>query len=237
MQNLVEQAQAFAQDMQDLVNSTICSDFSLETISISENAVQILSKPSGGTMSAKSISLPIETSPLVNDEPVLGLKLAYTVEADPKSSYLRVRNSAAAITMIQENERPVIRLEFERDKGIEPGEISKRAHGRHAAHFQIHGVSADLSYIWGLTGRHTKRNLESLHIPVGGRRFRPTMEDLIEFLYLEKIVLGLKDGGQSALEAGRKKWFSIQLASTIRSNQLEAIKILETEGFRISKLN
>ncbi len=233
MDPLVEKAQRFAQEIEDLVNKTICTDFRLETLQTVPGQVQIVSKPMSEAISLKPVSHPIEFSQLVRGKPVLGIKLGYSVELDSKTKDLRVRTSSAAITLIQEKEKPIIRLEFERDQGLEPGKISARKHSRHAAHVHIHGTSADLSYIWGLHGRHAKRDLESLHIPVGGRRFRPTIEDLIEFLCQEEIINGIKPGGLKALEQGRTRWLAIQLTSTIRGNLPEAIKIIEAEGYTV----
>jgi hypothetical protein len=228
--DLIQRAQTFAFEIQDLVNRTICTGFQLETRQVdAANAVQIVTV-APGKPSAISVSHPIERSKAVNGERVLGFKVSYTVDLDPNSHHLRVKTSQASVTLIQENQRPLIRLEYERGQGIEPGELALRAHTRHAAHVQIHGTSADLSYIWGLNGRHTKRTLEALHIPVGGRRYRPSIEDFIEFLYLEKLVTGLKPGGQDAIDEGRLRWFEIQLASTIRSNPEFAIQTLKSMG-------
>jgi len=54
-----------------------------------------------------------------------------------------------------------------------------------------------------------------LHLPVGGRRFRPTLEDLIEFLITERLVKG-KQGWQQALGASRNQFSVKQMRALIR---------------------
>ena len=48
------------------------------------------------------------------------------------------------------------------------------------AHFQINGTSDSLDTVYDRVG--IPADLKSLHFPVGGKRFRPTLEELIEFL-------------------------------------------------------
>ncbi|GAA0258700.1 hypothetical protein [Cryptosporangium japonicum] len=78
---------------------------------------------------------------------------------------------------------------------------------------QVDGQSADLLEYTALLGR--KRDLPKLHFPVGGRRFRPTVEDVIEFLVVEKLVEA-SDGWQDVVEASRADFQRRQLRAAIR---------------------
>ena len=69
--------------------------------------------------------------------------------------------------------------------------------------------------------RRSKRSLENLHLPVGGRRLRPTLEDLIEFVITERLVKG-KDGWQEALRPSREAFSVIQMRALIRHYPTEA---------------
>ena len=59
------------------------------------------------------------------------------------------------------------------------------------------------------------RPLGALHFPVGGKRFRPCLEDVIEFLAVERIVQK-KDGYEKLLEAGRERFRRNQLMAAMR---------------------
>ena len=66
-----------------------------------------------------------------------------------------------------------------------------------------------------------KRSFEDLHLPVGGRRFRPTLEDLIEFLITERLVRG-REGWQQALTMSRNEFSVNQMRALIRRFPTEA---------------
>ena len=97
-----------------------------------------------------------------------------------------------ALVIDEATARPAVRLEYDRDFGSEPDDTRLGVHRRSAAHVQIHGASEELAYAQAVSGLRLRR-LEMFHIPVGGRRFRPTLEDFIEFLHAEKLIW-LHDG-------------------------------------------
>jgi hypothetical protein len=52
--------------------------------------------------------------------------------------------------------------------------------------------------------------LDRLHFPVGGRRFRPILEDVIEFLIVERLARA-RDGWADVLSQERDRYYGIQL--------------------------
>ena len=62
-----------------------------------------------------------------------------------------------------------------------------------------------------------KRVVADLHLPVGGRRFRPSLEDIIEFLIVEKIAAG-RAGWEQRVNATRDSFQERQLRAAIRRN-------------------
>jgi hypothetical protein len=129
-------------------------------------------------------------------EPMLWIKAAFQVNLDETSEYLAVQQSVFALVVDDRTQRPVIRLEFERGGGNEPDDDTPGRHSRPAAHVQIHGASEELAYVQGLNHQTKLRGLENFHIPVGGRRFRPSLEDFIEFLHAERLIPQPNDGWQ-----------------------------------------
>lgn len=55
------------------------------------------------------------------------------------------------------------------------------------AHLHIHGKCDRLQKLLD-DGNRSKNRPSDLHFPVGGRRFRPCLEDIIEFCILERLV-------------------------------------------------
>src|SRR5665811_2281160 len=62
-----------------------------------------------------------------------------------------------------------------------------------------------------------ERTLAKLHLPVGGRRFRPTMEDIIEFVVSERLVVP-RPGWEAAVHESRANFQEKQLRAAIRRN-------------------
>ncbi|WP_432828942.1 hypothetical protein [Dactylosporangium sp. CA-092794] len=88
------------------------------------------------------------------------------------------------------------------------------------AHLQVYGRNADLEEVLESVGRKRAR-LHQLHLPVGGRRFRPALEDLIEFLIDERLVEA-KPGSKQALERSRGAYHDVQLLAAIRRRPAKA---------------
>ena len=124
----------------------------------------------------------------------------------------------------------------DRDRGNEPDDSTPGLHRRSAAHIQIHGSSEELAYIQGLQGNKTLRTLDKFHIPVGGRRFRPTLEDFIEFLWSERLIGPLHAGWQQVLALHRANWLDLQLRAAVRGDPITAIAQLEIIGYKVNPL-
>jgi hypothetical protein len=73
------------------------------------------------------------------------------------------------------------------------------------------------------------RPLKDFHFPVGGRRFRPSLEDVIEFLVAERLA-SPRTGWESAVEEHRAKWEDRQLRAAVCRNPDVAIAQLREQG-------
>lgn len=87
------------------------------------------------------------------------------------------------------------------------------AHGYPAAHVQVNGHSPALDEL--CQRAEVRKELKDLHLPVGGRRFRPTLEDLIEFLIIEGFAEARSDW-RRVLERPRRAWEERQLRAAVR---------------------
>jgi hypothetical protein len=73
-----------------------------------------------------------------------------------------------------------------------------------------------------------------LHLPVGGRRFRPTIEDFIELLVDEKLARP-KNGWRQVIAEGRKDFEERQLRAAVRRNPAPAVDQLLAMGYRVDE--
>jgi hypothetical protein len=112
----------------------------------------------------------------------------------------------------------LLHYDYEREKGDDYPE----------AHLQVCATSPTWE---GLTASYGSRGraLERLHLPVGGRRYRPTVEDLIEFLITEKLATG-RTGWRKHVRRGRARFEESQLRAAVRRNPEAVIAILREEG-------
>jgi hypothetical protein len=74
------------------------------------------------------------------------------------------------------------------------------------------------------------RTLGRFHFPVGGRRFRPTLEDLIEFLVVEGLVDSYANWRTVLLEH-RGRWERLQLQAAVRRDSEAAADALTDLGW------
>jgi hypothetical protein len=73
--------------------------------------------------------------------------------------------------------------------------------------------------------RGDERPFDRLHLPVGGRRYRPALEDLVEFLIAEKIAEA-RDGALTVINESRERFMEKQLRAAIRRRPEVALDVL-----------
>jgi len=160
--------------------------------------------------------------------PALFLNAHYTVEMSPTGGHLRVAGSTvglwADVTGGRKRPRPLVRVEYDR------GQLG---HGRAAAHVHLHANSPELAWMYGSSGRPAP-DLHALHFPVGGRRFRPTLEEFLLFLDREDLFNDWKEGWKPRLVRSLEAWERRQARATARQFPEEAIGALETLGYSVT---
>jgi hypothetical protein len=71
-----------------------------------------------------------------------------------------------------------------------------------------------------------------LHLPVGGPRFRPCLEDVLEFLVTD-LAVDCSAGWRDAIVQGRQVWRDRQLRAAVSDNPLAAIDSLSEMGYEV----
>ncbi|MAT05929.1 MAG: hypothetical protein CL424_12895 [Acidimicrobiaceae bacterium] len=233
MADLAEEAETFAAILTDVVNGTIATGVRF-VVTPFEGPIELAWVFPQGSTPAKVALIPIVGGLADGQAPRLWLRTMFQVRLDDTEDHLAVHRSVFGLVIDEASGRPAIRVEYDRDQGNEPDDQTPATHRRSAAHVQIHGSSEELAYVQGLNGDGRLRGLEQFHIPVGGRRFRPSLEDFIEFLWAERLIPGLHDGWQDVLTRHRTNWLSLQLRAAVRNDPDTAIAQLETMGYTVT---
>ncbi|MCG7255337.1 hypothetical protein MHK13_11505 [Corynebacterium hadale] len=155
---------------------------------------------------------------------LFGVIVRYELAKDRSESVLAVKSSKFEIRVAT---APGIRFEYERDYTSAP-----------CAHIHYSGVAGLLSPALMHNFRSSNRNprkkgrLEELHLPVGGKRFRPSLEDFLFFVVAECGFRG-KPGWESNLLARRQKWLEKQTSAAVRDFPHAAARELRSLGFSV----
>ncbi|WP_295627423.1 hypothetical protein [uncultured Corynebacterium sp.] len=120
--------------------------------------------------------------------------------------------------------KPAIRFEYERDKSNVP-----------AAHIHVHGVGGLLSPGLMKNGKKGSPNgdWQNLHLPVGGHRFRPSLEDFLYFVIDECGFRG-RAGWENTLLESRESWLDKQCSAATRDAPDVAAEALRDLGYEVT---
>jgi hypothetical protein len=75
--------------------------------------------------------------------------------------------------------------------------------------------------------------MSALHIPVGGARFRPCIEDVVQSI-AEDLRVDMLPTWRAAVEGGRQRWRERQVRATVRDWQSVAVDELRTLGYGVA---
>lgn len=196
----------FAADLTGVLNATICDGIRLNVVDRSAEGVAWVG------YDIKKFRLQTERAFLIGSPSVgLHLGLSYRLQADDDRKYLSVVSSFNGLFLDAAMNKELLHIDYERDK----------ADGYPEAHLQVDASSAHWTALLSASPEAAS-TLKKLHLPVGGRRFRPTLEDLIEFVVVEGLV-SPRSGWNAALEEARDEFRVKQLRAMIRRN-LEVAK-------------
>jgi hypothetical protein len=151
--------------------------------------------------------------------------MSFTLTTDEFGEHLMVRSSYVGIFRDQKLEQCLLHYDYERNK----------REGYPESHLQ---VPADSEHWRALLDGSPQAadNLGKLHLPAGTRRFRPTVEDVIEFIIVERIAEA-RDGWQRTLNASRDRFHRRQLQAAVRRHPDIAAEQLREQGYRVEPVD
>lgn len=229
MSELLEtEASTFATDLTDLIQGCIDSAPRFVVVNASNDKQRRIGpepfEPGHGSGAGFGF-VPLVRERDEGDEPRLMLKIEFRVSLDRQSEHLAVQQSTFGLWVRPDPERgprPVFRIEHDREATTKP-----------SAHIHLHAESVELGWIYGTAGLALPR-LQEIHFPVGGRRFRPTVEELLGFLNREKLFTDWRPGWNTILDQSLEAWNKRQAQATVRNNSEAAIEQLERMGYQVA---
>lgn len=182
-----------------------------------------------GTAGLSSINFVADLK--VNQAPQIRLQVSLVLRLSTDKKYLAVLNSEFHVKLIDES-APIFHYDFQNNPRSEIP----------AAHVNIHASNQPLLRLMNSAGSMSRAKLREknirrgrkpqpseLHFPVGGTRFRPCLEDVLQFLIYE-LGVDRVAGWRQVLEEGRSNWREKQLATSIVDNPMVAIRALQDLG-------
>lgn len=168
----------------------------------------------------------------VEKEPLFRLTVAYKCSLDSAGHYLAIDDAKVKVYAVGDGQ-PLFRYEYDRDA----------VDDMPAAHIQLHAHRDAFAHVMSKAGISTARGkrratlgelprIADLHFPVGGHRFRPCIEDVLEMLVTE-FGVDSTVSGRRALRDGREVWRRAQIGTVVRDAPNEAIRVLENLGYRV----
>lgn len=214
--DLSKQAKTFAGELKDLLNGTVTDGISLSVMMDVLGRAVIGYRLARDDLHGRAIDLTVTGSPAR-----LRLRLHHTLVLDESNQHLTTNKNTYTLVTADED-LAVLTYDYVRDP---PNKYPE-------AHLHIDGEAQGLQRLLDLSDRAKSRPAD-LHLPVGGRRYRPSLEDLIEFCILEELVTP-RPGWQNALDASRDRFHTQQLRAAVRRKPDEAASVLRDIGWTAS---
>lgn len=149
------------------------------------------------------------------------LSANYKLCVDSYGTHIAVEHSSFVLKA-KLDRAPIIRWDYDRDARSKP-----------RSHVQVTARRGALSHILSRLDHETPHSIESLHVPMGGERFRPCLEDIIEFLIRDCGFQGAT-GWENVIQNGRARWRRIQTRAVVRDSPAEAVAELESLGYQVT---
>ncbi|MEU4154786.1 hypothetical protein [Streptomyces antimycoticus] len=165
----------------------------------------------------------------VNKEPVISLMIRYYCCWDGSSTFLATDQADIHVHYAGISD-PLIRFEYVRRSKEPPG-----------AHIQVHAHRDEMAYLLRLADagrpkqgfrRRKLPRLSEMHLPVGGHRMRPSLEDVLLFLKRE-FAIDTAPAWRTVIDDHLKSWREIQLMSAVRDAPEAAAEVLRLLGYTV----
>ncbi|MGJ0388769.1 hypothetical protein OD997_06220 [Microbacterium sp. CGR1] len=224
-ERVTRQAQDFAERIAHTIRSTLPGDPVIAALREPTGRVQITAVEVD--TNGNPTSVPTEMPLFIAKEKVARWRLSMSMQLDWTNKFLKTRASALALTSEYES-APLARLEY-----------LSTTHTAPVSHWQFHAERGAFSHLLARASSNSRyvtgrpHSLSTLHFPVGGERYRPSIEDFIEFL-IRECGVDPQPGWEAAVQEGREIWRRMQTRTVVRDLQAEAAQTLKDLGWTVT---
>lgn len=174
---------------------------------------------------------------VVQGRRLLSLDFLYRCQFDHTNNYLAIHTSEVKVFAGPKPKgAPLFQYDYVRDQ---------KSH-LPSAHFQVHAHRDEFTQAMtlaavarakhrqlGRDGDFKSARLSSIHFPVGGSRFRPCLEDVLQMLATE-FGVETPVGWRQQLELSRERYRRRQAGAVVRDCPSEAARVLRSLGYEVS---
>jgi hypothetical protein len=158
----------------------------------------------------------------VNGKQIARLLVEYRCTLSDASKLLAVKKSIFKV-ILEGSRFPMFALDYVHDSRSDSP----------AAHWNVYANRSDVTRALRQAGssRRGSRNrrfarktagvVGAMHFTVGGHRFRPCLEDVLDMLWSE-LGIDVRDTARDAIHEGRRSWRQVQLAAAVSDDPLTA---------------
>lgn len=222
--DLHSQVRAFAEDLTRTLRAVLGDGTEeLAASELEEHRFGVKAKDPGGYLLTRN-----------GGEPFLRLRVRYWCEWDNTRHFVRVDRSEIKLFPAEGDTEPLIRYEYD----------SRMDDSVPSAHLQIHTNDPRIVATLGMAGKRSRRarrrakgdgecKVSSLHLPLGGTRFRPALEDVLQMV-VEEFGIDAENDWRRHLEDGREAWRRTQTKAVVRDAPEEAAHVLRKLGYCVA---
>lgn len=225
MPDLEVEGRAFAQDLTDLCSAVLGEKARPFTAILRPPHVWVTVLQEAG---------PPEASPIVFAQggvPRIALRAEFWLSWDHATTYLRAERSHMVVTPFGKSD-PIWRYDYHRDSDWKPvSYLHVHAHRDEAVHLMLAGSSQRARR--RIAKDNFRTGMSDLHFPLGGDRFRPCFEDILEML-IHEFGVDCEDSALGAIRAGRESWRTKQVAASVRDHPEAAARSLRSLGYGVT---
>lgn len=218
-QSLHSRSQEFADELTTTVR-TLNPEAEPFTAALFQDRVTVRQSPAEG--------IPL----LVGGQPLLTLKTELACCWDRAGRFLTIEKSGTSVFAGRSNRHPIFRYEYLRDPRSVP-----------ASHLHVHAHRDAFTYTMVKAGSSSRRaqnrstssdipSLQDLHFPLGGHRFRPVLEDVLEML-IDEFGVDHDEDALDTLAQARQRWRETQTKAAVRDAPQAAAESLRAMGYTV----
>ncbi len=146
------------------------------------------------------------------------VRFDYEVFLNAETGSLTVNESMFSVIQGAKSSEPLVRWDY----------IRSPRSNIPCAHVQVHSHRDEWTHALLRGGHHSRRSrrrikneartprIADVHFPVGGRRFRPCLEEILLFV-IDEFGAQCTPQAHAALQRGMRKWEEIQLLAAMRA--------------------